>query len=823
MMRKISYLLTCLFCFAWLTSSADLLDKGVSKQLAEQRAQNISNVSYDLEIDIPSNEKIKVGGTVTISFSLSKKTDVVLDFQGIFSGACIVNGKKRIAETVNEHIFIPRKMLKKGHNTVEMDFASLNKALNRHSDYMYTLFVPDQARSCFPCFDQPDLRATFTTHLTVPKGWKTMVSDGQKPIPTYLYSFVAGKFEEQTAQRGSHNIRVLYLEKDEQKTGQLSKIIDEVGHSLQWMEWYTSLKCPFKEYGMVILPGYQFGGMEHPGAIQMSDRRLFLGNSPSQDDELSRMELIAHETAHLWFGDMVSLKWFEDVWAKEVFANFMASKIIRQQFTDIDHDVNFLKSYQARAAAFDRTEGTHPIAQDLQNMDHASLLYDDIIYDKAPVMMRVLEDIMGERSLRQGLQRYLRKYYFSNASWDDLVTMLDQQKPDAGVRQFSEVWVKQKGMPIIHTSYQDGKLIIKQTDPYGRGLWWRQKFDIRLIYDLDPSLTITVDMRQPTMVYNLKNRPNSIVPNYDGRGYGRFTLDEDYTRVLPLRLMITRNDLNRYALLLTLFDNYLMGRIPNSYFSELYRNMMKETNPLVMSTTIDQMLKIAFDMPTQQRMTLELCMMDMLKENKSQEFRQLLIRKLAGFATSPEVLAKIENIWKQQDDPLFDEHDYMSMAYRLAIMNPDRWNMIINSQHNQLKSVALQEEFDYVSRACNPDQESRLALFDSLLYPENRQHEPWAIQAIRLLNSDVYEPQSNIYIPASLGSLEYLRQTSDIFFANNWLNALLSSHKSEDALRKVNAFLRDHPGYQENLRNKILVATWPLKNILEKEQGIKNK
>ena len=817
-------LLACLFCFTcsvWAQrNTAPLagrtlqnLKKGITKELADERSRIISQVNYDLTFNIPASQKQPVKGTAVISFLLAEQTDVLLDFQGTFSGICIINGKQRTVTYKNEHIVLPMKQLKVGVNTVAMNFTSANSALNRHDNYLYTLFVPDHARSCFPCFDQPDLRALFTTKLNVPEGWKTMTSDNQNPLPTYLYSFVAGQFQEKAVQRDGRPMRALYLETNPQKTAQLDHIFDEANNALRWMENYTGQKCPFKEYGIVILPGYQFGGMEHPGAIQLNDRRLFLGQNPSQEDLLRRTELIAHETAHLWFGDIVSLKWFEDVWAKEVFANFMAAKITRRQFSKVDHDLNFIKTYQARAIAIDRTEGTHPIAQSLTNQNEAAMLYDNIIYDKAPVMMRMLEQMMGQKSMQAGLQKYLQKYYFKNASWDDLIEILDNEVPTAGVRQMSEVWVKQKGMPTIQSVYRDGKLVISQYDPYGRGLCWRQKFDIRIINDLGRSRTITVDMQRPTMSFDIGQAPSYIIPNYNGSGYGRFTLDDVYTRKLAQRLIVTRDDLQRYALLLTLYDNYLMGRIPASYFGELYRDMMKEKNPLIIQTCIDHMFKIAFDQPTRERQTLEQCIMDLLSENRSDECRRAIIRKMSRHATSPEVIQQIYNLWKSHNDRLFDEHDYMEMAYRLAIMRPEEWQQIIAAEREHLNSDLLRQEFDYVSRACTPNSSVQRQLFNNLLKPENRKQEPWALHVIELLNADVREPQSNVYIQSSLASLEYLQQTSDIFFTSDWLQVLLSGHKSAEACRQVEQFLKKNPNLRPQLRNKILEAAWPLMNI----------
>lgn len=809
-MKKRCLLLSIMHLLLCMTALAQPLAKGVTKELADMRKAMISDVVYNLTFNIPANQKEKVTGEAVISFQLHDKQDVVLDFQGKFTGDVLIGKKRRPVDYRDEHIIVPMKYLKPGLVTLCFEFTSLDDALNRNADYMYTLFVPDHARSVFPCFDQPDLRARFTTKLNVPNGWKTMTSNGTNPIPTYLYSFVAGNFQEQSTTRDGRPMRILYRETNPQKTQQLGQIFDEAAQSLKWMEGYTGIKCPFDEYGLVILPGYQFGGMEHPGAIQLNDRRIFLDKNPTKEEELRRKELIAHETAHLWFGDMVSLKWFEDVWTKEVFANFMAAKITRRQESKVDHNLNFIKTYQTQAINIDRTEGTHPIAMQLENLNHASMLYDNIIYDKAPVMMRILEETMGAPAMQKGLQTYLKEHYFSNASWDDLIATLDRLSPSASVRQFSEVWVKQKGMPYIHTSYKDGQVIVAQTDPYGRGLCWRQKFQIYLIYDLSGTRTLTVDMKEPVMTFKVNGKPNFIIPNYNGQGYGRFTLDDEYLRQLPLRLITTRNDLNRYALLLTIFDNYLMGKVQPSYFGELYRMMMKEKNPLIMSTAIDHMFKIAFDMTPPQRKTLELCMMDLLDENKTKECRQTIIRKLAANMTSPDVMQQIETLWQRHNDPLFDEHDFMAMAYRLAMLQPNRWQEIIRTQRSRLKTEDLLKEFDYVSRACNPSENKRIALFNSLLRPENRQQEPWALHTLDLLCSDLYEPGNIDYIESSLISLKYIQQTSDIFFPGNWMKSLLAHHKSITARQVVERYLKAHPNYPPLLKNKVLEAAWVL-------------
>ena len=823
-MKKYRFLFLSVLCLVALSICSQTLKKGVSQELAEQRKANISNVRYDLTFNIPAAQKDKVTGKAVVSFNLKEKVDVVLDFQGKINGDVLVGKKKRKVSTKSDHIVVPTKFLKPGLVVLTFEFTSQNDGLGRGDNYLFTRFDTNDANLVFPCFDQSDIKARFNTQLMVPEGWKAMICYEEKPLPISHYSFVAGDFQEKTSTREGYPIRAFYCETDPAKVLQLEKVFDETAASLKWMESYTAVKHPFKQYGLVILPDYQPGGTEHLGYTLLSDQYIFLGDNPTKDEEQNRVEFIAHEVSHLWFGTLVTLKDPEEAWAKEVMAHFMASKITRRQYSKADYDLNFIRTYQAKAIATDRTEGTHPIAMPPENVSHAMVPHDPIIHDKSPVMMRMLEDIMGATNMQNGLRTFLRDHYLKDASWDELLATLDKEVPAAGARQFSEVWAQQKGMPVIHTTYKDEQLIISQTDPLGRGLCWRQKFQVLVIYNLGSSHTIRVDMQQPIMTFKLRGKPSFIIPNYDGRGYGQFTLDDDYVKQLPLRLITTRNDLNRYLLLEAIHDHYLMGKVNPSYFGEIYRLMMKEKNPLIMSTAIDHMFKIAFDMTPSQRTTLELCMMDLLGENKSKDCRQIIIRKLAANMTSPDVRRQISAILdKHNETTIFDEHDYMNMTYRLAMLQPECWKEILDAERSRLNTEKLKKEFDYVSQACNPDEKKRADLFNSLLKPQNRQQEAWALQTIDLLSADIYEPQNLDYISASLNSLKDIQKSSSTYFTRDWMKAVLAHHKSVVAKQAVENFLSANTNYPEDLRNNIQEAAWTLlkqEPYVEKEKPV---
>ena len=262
-------------------------------------------------------------------------------------------------------------------------------------------------------------------------------------------------------------------------------IFDLHAAALAWLERYTGIQYPFGKFDFLLVPAFQFGGMEHPGAIFYNATGLMLDESATQDQELGRASLIAHETSHMWFGDLVTMRWFSDVWMKEVFANFMAAKIVNPSFPGINHDLRFLLAYYPAAYDVDRTAGTNEIRQPLANLDDAGTLYGAIIYQKAPIVMRQLETIMGADPFRDGLREYLNTYAFGNAAWTDVIAMLDGRTPD-DLAAWSRAWVDERARPTIGTELRISKgrierLVLTQQDPIARrGLIWNQRIRVAI-------------------------------------------------------------------------------------------------------------------------------------------------------------------------------------------------------------------------------------------------------------------------------------------------------------------------------------------------------
>src|SRR5687767_543922 len=232
----------------------------------------------------------------------------------------------------------------------------------------------------------------------------------------------------ETAERRGRTYHMFHRETDAKKVDRNREtVFDLHASALDWLEQYTGMPYQFGKFDFVLVPSFQFGGMEHPGAIFYNAAAVLLDESATENQMLGRASLIAHETAHMWFGDLVTMRWFNDVWMKEVFANFMAAKIVNPSFPRVNHELRFLVANYPSAYSVDRTAGTHPIRQELANLNEAGSLYGAIIYQKAPIVMRQLERLLGEDTMRDGLRVYLKQFAFGNATWLDLIRVLDER------------------------------------------------------------------------------------------------------------------------------------------------------------------------------------------------------------------------------------------------------------------------------------------------------------------------------------------------------------------------------------------------------------
>ena len=819
-MRATSIITTLLLLLsAACSNDTSRYDAGVSRELAEWRKQTIEQLKYNIDIDVVKNI-----GKVDIEFTVTTPQEVIIDFRATENIIGVEIEDRAIDYTaINEHIIIPKREIERGENSITAHFNIDNQSLNRNEEFLYTLLVPDRARTLFPCFEQPDMKANYTLSLTIPEDWIAVSNTVAKseaidhttatkrvefaptePLSTYLFSFVAGKLYQRTYDDGTHRFTAYYRETEPKRLEQLDTIFAEVKASLEWLEEYTAIKYPFAKYDLIILPGFQYGGMEHTGATLYNDRQMFLSENPTLDERLRRTQLIAHETAHMWFGDYVTMCWFDDVWTKEIFANYFAARMAEPLYKDINHRLNRLKTYTTAALSEDRTLGATSIRQELDNLRNAGLLYGQTIYNKAPIVMDKLVELMGEEAFRCGIQEYLTTYAYGNATWPNLIAILDRYTEE-DLAAFSDVWVHQKGMPHITLTTDNNNLTISQSDPLGRDILWTQSFDCRVIYANGKHEDIAVTMRDREHQYKIDDDIVAVLPNSCGRGYGLFIPDNKSLSWIMDNFSTLEGDLLRQSLVITLNECYKNEVITaNEWLNFILRYIGTEPNYLIASTLNGYLGDVMIIAGNE---SAEEALWQIIVNNNNPSLYRRLTMTLAHSMTSATNIERLYAIWKQMNGTQLDEQDYMTLSYELAIRLPQLREHICATQLGRITNRDRRAQYEYISRATVAETTERDALFEWLLSePQNRRPEPWAASMLGYLCHHTRQEESLPYIYKGLDALTEIQHTGDIFFPRNWVGALLGGHYSEEAKTEVMRFFEDNPDYSPLLKNKILQA-----------------
>ena len=769
-MFRTAYLGLTLGLLCLLAGCTSMPEPGVSHELALRRAMQIRDVRYALHFDIPEEAASDIPATATVALQMRQRRPVFLDFREDATSvlSLTVNGDNIPVVLKNEHLVIPERYIQKGDNEIRIRFHAGKQSLNRRDAFLYTLLVPDRARTLFPCFDQPDLKARYTLSLTVPDSWTAVsntsveeeiqAADGRKtirfaetePLSTYLFSFVAGRFSREQATRDGRTISMYYREADPQKLAQKPVVFDLVFDALDYMEEYTGIPYPFAKYDFIVLPDFQYGGMEHTGATLYNDRRIFLGPEPTTDELLDRAQLIAHETAHMWFGDYVTMKWFDDVWTKEVFANWFAAQMVRPVFPTVNHLLNDLKSYYAPAYAEDRTVGTNAIQRPLDNLSNAGLIYCNIIYDKAPVVMDMLARKMGAAAFRRGLQAYLQKYAYGNATWDDLIAILGREA-DFDIEAWSRHWIKEAGMPCLDEAAYEA----------------------------------------------------------DEMAYGWFPLDEAAAEEAYAQYAAW-GETARLRSLMNLYENVWRNRIDGRRFVEWAAETLPvESNPLIFGSLLGYASDaVRFSGGYNPKLEQALFLLSS-EATHPHEDRLQAFRTLSRLMRGPVTEEALFTVWEQQKPfpgLILGENDYTNLSYQLMLRYPERAAEIRDTQRQRIAHPDRLATFDFVVQAVAPDRASRDAFFQSLLQAENRRPESRVLSALDLLCHPLRGEEAEDYIRPALEILPEIQRTGDIFFPASWCKRILGPRTTLAAKAEVEAFLADNPQMHPLLKTKVLQA-----------------
>jgi aminopeptidase N len=527
----------------------------------------------------------------------------------------------------------------------------------------------------------------------------------------------------------------------------------------------------------------------------------------------------------MWFGDLVTMRWFDDVWMKEVFANFMAAKIVNPSFPELNHDLRFLLAHYPAAYSVDRTEGANPIRQPLENLNEAGTLYGAIIYQKAPIVMRQLERLVGEMELRDGLREYLNTYQFGNASWPDLIEILDRRSP-LDLAAWSHAWVEEPGRPtvtvqIARTSTEgrggDGaeapRVTVRQSDPMGRGLVWSQPLGFTAGID---ERSITTDMRLDGEAASIDlepTEPDFVLANGAGAGYGMFRLTERSREHLLRALPSIGEPIPRAVAWLSLWDELLEGTVsPGALVDIAQRAIESEPEELLLSRILAD-LETAywrFLSPSERTSVgpvIERLLWSGLERAPTSTLKASYFRAYGRLGLTDEAVGRLQAIWSGDLEisglPL-SEPDYVGLAYQLALRDVPEAEDILDQQEERIENPDRRARFSFVRTALSADRAVRDDFFESLSDPANREREPWVLQAVGYLHHPLRAEHAIRYVLPGLELLEEIQRTGDIFFPKRWLDATLGGHSSVEAAEIVRAFLAERPDYAPRLRAKIL-------------------
>lgn len=590
---------------------------GLTQEYAGFRATQVANVRYRLAVELdPSLDYFS--GENSISFDLhDTSSDLTIDFAGGEVFGASANGADIAAGYNDSFITVAAAALREGPNEIVIRFShnwsDNGSGLYRYDDpgdglsYLYTDFEPYDANAAFPLFDQPDIKGRFTLSVTAPVEWH-VVSTGREtsiepttdvtqtwrfpetpPIPTYVMALHAGAYSVWEDDEFRIPLRVFarqsmaeFVERD---TGMW---FEYTRAGFDFFESYYGIDYPYGKYDQLIVPDFNSGAMENAGAVTFNERSFIQRDGWSHKEKKTLIEVIMHEMAHMWFGNLVTMKWWNGLWLNETFAEFMGYHAAAAKLDIDDAWQGFFLDRKYIAYWTDQRSTTHPVETPVADTDSVGANFDMISYAKGAAVLRQIEFRLGQDVFRRGITTYLKRHAEGNATIQDFVAALAEES-GADLEDWAHEWLYVAGPNTIEARFSctDDKVTefaLLQSAPAEYPILRTQKVQVGMFRDVD-GMVVTDEVipvtysGASTAVADAvgKDCPDLVYPNHGDYGYLLVKLDPRTRGNLATMIGRIDDSFQRVMFWQTLWDNVRFAQIPvTDYLDAVFASAANE-------------------------------------------------------------------------------------------------------------------------------------------------------------------------------------------------------------------------------------------------------
>ncbi|WP_341360483.1 aminopeptidase N [Georgenia sp. M64] len=583
--------------------------ENLTRAEAQERAGTVTTSTYDVALDLTRGERV-FGSTTTIRFAAREGASTFVDLIAESVEEITLNGAA-VATSAFADSRIALTDLAADNELVVVAtcrYMNTGEGLHRFVDpvdeevYLYTQFEVADSRRVFAVFEQPDLKATFTFTVTAPEHW-TVVSNSPTPDPepagedvatwrfaptdvisSYLTAIIAGPYSRFTGELVSTDGRTIplgvYARASLARYVDAEEIMDITRAGFAFYEVAFDRPYPFAKYDQLFVPEFNAGAMENAGAVTFLENYVFRSKVPEATVE-RRAVTILHELAHMWFGDLVTMRWWNDLWLNESFAEYASHLATAEATRWTSAWTTFSSLEKSWAYNQDQLPSTHPIVAPINDLEDVEVNFDGITYAKGASVLKQLVAWVGSEAFLAGLQRYFAKHAFANTELTDLLTELETTS-GRDLAAWSQVWLEQAGVTLLrpeievdgegtvtsfavlqeapaeHPTLRPHRLVVGGYDVVGDRLERR----LRVELDVDGPRT-----EVPELVG--ERRPDLVLVNDEDLAYAKVRLDEASLATARANLGGFTHSLPRALVLASAWDTTRDGEWPAREFTEL--------------------------------------------------------------------------------------------------------------------------------------------------------------------------------------------------------------------------------------------------------------